>query len=196
MGRAHDARPGFTPARSVLLLLLSLLALAPGRQSLAAVLTGEFNWMHDPSRVIKCNGKYYIYCSGNNILMKYSTDFINWKSGKSVLAGVPNWARKAVPAANSNHVWAPDVIFLNNKYYLFWSFSTFGSKVSVIGLATSPTLAPESPNYKWSDQGVVLASNNGSDFNAIDPAPLLGARRSLAEPRLVEQGRHQTGETG
>jgi arabinan endo-1,5-alpha-L-arabinosidase len=145
----------------------------------ATVLTGEFNWIHDPSRIIKCNGKYYVYYSGNNILVRTSTDLINWKSEKAVLDRVPEWARKAVPAATGNHVWAPDIIFLNNKYYLYYSFSTFGSKISVTGLVTSPTLDPTSPDYKWTDQGVVLASTNASDYNAIDPAPILDTQNEL-----------------
>jgi len=160
-------------------LLCLLVTLAAGGPSAAAVLTGDYLWIHDPSRIIKCNGKYYVYYSGNDILMKYSTDLINWKTGKAVLDRVPEWARKAVPRADSNHSWAPDVIFLNNKYYLYYSFSTFGSKVSVTGLVTSPTLDTESPDYKWTDQGLVLATINASDYNAIDPAPILDTHGDL-----------------
>jgi arabinan endo-1,5-alpha-L-arabinosidase len=143
------------------------------------VLGGEFNRVHDPSRIIKCDGKYYVFHTGSNIGMRYSTDFINWKTGKSVLDKVPEWARKAVPLAKSDHTWAPDVIFLNNKYYLFYSFSTFGSKVSATGLVTSPTLDPESPDFKWMDQGVVLATTSDSDYNAIDPSPIIDAQGDL-----------------
>ncbi|HEX8236096.1 MAG TPA: family 43 glycosylhydrolase [Abditibacteriaceae bacterium] len=143
------------------------------------VLTGEFSRVHDPSRIIKCAGKYYVFHTGNNIGMRYSTDLINWTRGKSVLDKVPEWARKAVPLAKNDHTWAPDVIFLNNKYYLFYSFSTFGSKVSATGLVTSPTLDPESPDFKWMDQGVVLATTTESDYNAIDPAPILDAQGDL-----------------
>ena len=163
----------------VWLLLLWLLALAASQRCSAAVLTGEFKWIHDPSRIIKCNGKYYVYYSGINILARTSTDLVHWTTGKAVLDKVPDWVRQAVPRATNDHVWAPDVIFLNNKYYLFYSFSTFGSKVSVTGLATSPTLDPASPDYQWTDQGVVLASNEQSDFNAIDPGPILDAQGNL-----------------
>jgi arabinan endo-1,5-alpha-L-arabinosidase len=164
---------------TIVFLLFSLLALVPARTGFAAVLTGEFLWMHDPSRILKCNGKYFVYYTGENILMRTSTDLIEWKTGKAVLASVPEWARKAVPQGDGKTVWAPDVIFVNNRYYLFWSYSSFGSRTSVTGLLTSPTLDPESPDYKWTDRGVVLASTRESDFNAIDPGPILDERGEL-----------------
>ncbi len=149
------------------------------RTSPAAVLKGEFNWTHDPSRVVKSGDKYYMYYTGDKLPMRYSTDFINWKKGKPVFEKVPEWVRKAVPKADSDFVWAPDIIFTNGQYYLYYSFSTFGSIVSVTGLLTSPTLDPESPDYKWTDQGVVLATKEGSDYNAIDPAPIFDAQGNL-----------------
>ena len=164
---------------TIVFLLFALLALAPARTGFAAVLTGEFLWMHDPSRVLKCNGKYFVYYTGEHIQMRTSTDLIEWKNGKPVLASVPEWARKAVPRGDAKTVWAPDVIFVNNQYYLFWSYSSFGSRVSVTGLLTSPTLDPESPDYKWTDRGVVLASTRESDFNAIDAGPILDERGDL-----------------
>ena len=37
-------------------------------------------------------------------------------------------------------------------------------------MATSPTLDPSSPDYKWTDQGMVIRSTQGvEDYNAIDP---------------------------
>lgn len=59
---------------------------------------------------------------------------------------------------------------MNGKYYLYYSCSTFGSKVSAIGLATNVTLDPSNPNYRWVDEGEVVSSNAGSSANAIDPA--------------------------
>lgn len=162
--------------RVVLLLLLALLLLAPREGSRAAVLTGEYLWVHDPSRITKCNGKYFIYYTGDNIPMRYSTNLTDWKNGKAVLGRVPDWAHQAVPRARGQGAWAPDVLFVNGRYFLFYSYSTFGSRTSVIGLVTSPTLDPDRPDYKWTDQGLVIASTDRSRFNAIDPAPLLDAK--------------------
>ncbi len=158
---------------------LSWPALAPRHSAEAADLSGEAMWTHDPSRIIECGGKYYLYTTGDNLPMKTSTDLVNWTKGPSVLPKVPDWARKAVPAAKTDFVWAPDVILVGGKYFLYYSFSTFGSIVSVTGLLTSPTLDPANPAYKWTDEGLVVASKEGSDFNAIDPAPILNAQGDL-----------------
>ena len=140
------------------IVLLAFLALLQFK-SPGAMLTGDY-FTHDPSRLVKCNGKYFVYFTGPDCPMRYSTDIIHWQTGPGVLSDIPAWARKAVPGNSGDWIWAPDVIYLNNQYYLFYAFSTFGRKVSVIGLATSPTLDPASPDYHWTDQGVVVSSNN------------------------------------
>lgn len=165
------------PIRGILLLWCSLLALAPMKGE-AAVLTGNF-LMHDPSRILKSNGKYFIYGTGPGIIARTSIDLVHWTEAPPVLKVIPAWAHQAVPRADSEFAWAPDVVFLNNKYFLFYSFSTFGSKVSVIGLLTNSTLDPASPNYNWKDEGLVIASSNQTDFNAIDPALTLDAQGDL-----------------
>ena len=66
--------------------------------------------------------------------------------------------------------WAPDVLYFNNQYHLWYAVSTFGSQVSAIGLVTNPTLDPTDPAYKWTDQGPVIQSTNGSPYNTIDPS--------------------------
>jgi arabinan endo-1,5-alpha-L-arabinosidase len=45
----------------------------------------------------------------------------------------------------------------------------FGTNSSGIALATNETLNPKSPKYHWNDEGLVLKSEPGDDFNAIDP---------------------------
>ncbi len=155
------------------LLSATSLLLAPRRESVvAATLTGDLTRVHDPSRIMPCEGKYYLYMTGKNLPAQVSTDRIHWTKAPDVLAKVPDWARAAVPAAKNDFVWAPDVIFWNGKYQLYYSYSTFGSRVSVIGLLTNPTLNPKNPRYAWKDEGLVVASTQNSDFNAIDPAPI------------------------
>jgi arabinan endo-1,5-alpha-L-arabinosidase len=38
---------------------------------------------------------------------------------------------------------------------------------------TNITLDPDSPDYKWEDRGMVVASKEGSNNNAIDPSPII-----------------------
>ena len=155
-----------------------LLTLGPARKGPAAILTGEFQ-MHDPSRITLCGSKYYIYGTGPNIPMRVSTDLIHWTNGPPVLAHVPEWAHQAVPKAQGDLAWAPDVLFLDGKYWLFYSYSTFGSRVSAIGFVTSPTLDSDSPAYHWTDGGLAAATTSQSPFNAIDPCPILDAQGNL-----------------
>jgi len=44
-----------------------------------------------------------------------------------------------------------------------------GQRLSVIGLATNVTLDPESPQYPWIDEGLVIHSVPTDNWNAIDP---------------------------
>jgi arabinan endo-1,5-alpha-L-arabinosidase len=123
---------------------------------------------HDPSTMTQSGNRYYIFSTGQGILSKSSADQIFWSSGPAVFATPPEWTTAAVPGF-SGTFWAPDVLFFNNKYYLYYAVSTFGSQVSAIGLASNPTLDPTSPNYLWTDQGPVIQSTNGSPYNTIDP---------------------------
>jgi arabinan endo-1,5-alpha-L-arabinosidase len=66
-------------------------------------------------------------------------------------------------------LWAPDISYFNGKWHLYYAGSTFGTNGSVIGLATNATLNPESPDYAWVDEGLVIQSAPGDDWNAIDP---------------------------
>jgi arabinan endo-1,5-alpha-L-arabinosidase len=77
--------------------------------------------------------------------------------------------KQYVPKNDGTDVWAPDIIKLNGEYYLYYSVSSWGQYVSAVGLLTSPTLNPNSPDYQWTDRGMVVHSSEGEDLNAIDP---------------------------
>jgi arabinan endo-1,5-alpha-L-arabinosidase len=62
------------------------------------------------------------------------------------------------------------VHYINGRYCLYYSASSFGSQRSLIGLATNVTLDPADPNYRWTDEGKVIESREGMAFNAIDAA--------------------------
>jgi len=141
--------------------------------SLADRLTGDIAPVHDPA-IIKQGDTYYLFSTSlprdgtGQIPIRVSSDLISWRRAGSVFAQMPDWAKRAIPKANG--IWAPDISFANGEFRLYYAVSTFGSNHSAIGLATSPTLDPSAPNYKWTDKGEVLASAVADDFNAIDPA--------------------------
>jgi arabinan endo-1,5-alpha-L-arabinosidase len=81
---------------------------------------------------------------------------------------LPEWAHREIPQAQN--AWAPDISFYNGKYHLYYSVSSFGSRNSAIGLVTTRTLDPTSPDYGWVDEGLVVRSHQErDDWNAIDP---------------------------
>ncbi|HEX8426994.1 family 43 glycosylhydrolase [Hymenobacter sp.] len=142
---------------------------------------------HDPSTIIKDGNKYWVFYTGQGVRSKYSTDLINWTNSQSVFTTFtrPSWIASKVPAF-VNEYWAPECIFMNGKFYLYYSCSTFGSQRSGIGLATNVTLDPANPNYNWVDEGEVVSSMpnangtaNNSAPNAIDPALYRDANNNL-----------------
>jgi arabinan endo-1,5-alpha-L-arabinosidase len=149
----------------LLTFMLSLIALS------CLALKGNIN-SHDPSALIKDGSRYWMFTTGNGIYAAYSTDLIQWTSGPKTVFPIgtwPSWINSAVPGFGGNF-WAPDCIYMNGKYYLYYSCSTFGSSRSAIGVATSPTLDQNSSSYGWTDLGMVVSSAVSTDINAIDPA--------------------------
>ena len=137
--------------------------------------TSGANGTHDPSRMITCEGRFYVYSTGGG--SKSSADGLSWTSGPGLFpGGIPTSATSVV--SNNEGVWAPDAIYLNGQYYIYYALANSNNDCAV-GLITTPTLNPSSPNYKITDHGVVV-SNTGSDtYCAIDPAPILDASGKL-----------------
>ncbi|HUA66739.1 MAG TPA: arabinan endo-1,5-alpha-L-arabinosidase [Alphaproteobacteria bacterium] len=129
-------------------------------------------FIHDPSTVIKDGDHYYVFGTGQGIRFKSSPDLIHWKALTPIFSEPPPWTETAVPEFRG-HFWAPDIIRVDGKFLLYYAVSTWGKQVSAIGVATSPTLDPSSPNYQWTDRGMVIASTNGGDYNTIDPSVML-----------------------
>ncbi len=134
-------------------------------------------YAHDPSTMIKFGNRYYIYRTSPGIMGKYSTDLRNWAySGQVFPNGPPAWTSNAVPGFTaSSSIWAPDIVLVNDTYYLYYSVSTFGSQVSAIGLVTTTNL----DTGPWTDQGPVIQSSVGSLYNCIDPCPLLDTNGTM-----------------
>ena len=135
--------------------------------------------VHDPSTIIKCKDEFWVFYTGRGVPSFHSKDLVNWQRGPAVFTNAPSWVAGAVPANRNMGYWAPDVTYLDGRYLLYYSASSFGKCVSGIGLVTSPTLDPNDPAYGWTDQGMVFASTATDDFNAIDPAIFHDADGSL-----------------
>lgn len=124
--------------------------------------------VHDPV-MIKQKDTYYLYCTGKGISVFSSKDLKNWNPEPPIFKEKPVCADSVVPNFE-NHIWAPDISFHNNTYYLYYSVSAFAKNTSAIGVTTNTTLDPKDPAYKWIDQGIVIQSVPNRDmWNAIDP---------------------------
>ena len=124
-------------------------------------------YAHDPV-IIREKGTWYVFCTGEGIQVRTSEDGRIWTDAGWVFTGYPSWVRDYVPGGVDS-LWAPDIIKFGGWYYLYYSASSFGENTSVIGLARTKTLDPDSDDYGWEDLGPVIASSETDDYNCIDP---------------------------
>jgi arabinan endo-1,5-alpha-L-arabinosidase len=120
--------------------------------------------VHDPSMAWD-GTRYYLFATGGTLAVRSSPDILTWSNAGNVLPSIPSWVTTAL-GSNPGSLWAPDISYFNGQFHVYYAGSTFGSNVSVIGLATTASLA--SPH--WVDQGLIVQSKKSDNFNAIDPS--------------------------
>ncbi|MEO6525275.1 MAG: arabinan endo-1,5-alpha-L-arabinosidase [Gemmatimonadaceae bacterium] len=175
---------GSHTARRLALLLAALTAIGPttARAQQVLALTGDVSPVHDPA-VIREGERYYVFATGGRpgqgvLPIRTSTNLQSWTSAGFVFSALPEWATREIPQARN--AWAPDISFFNDRFHVYYSVSSFGSRNSAIGLATTRTLDPASPGYGWVDEGMVLRSRQErDDWNAIDPNLVIENERSV-----------------
>lgn len=125
--------------------------------------------VHDPV-MTKEGPTYYVFSTGPGITYYSSSDMRHWNLVGRVFKDKPSWADRVAPGFDG-HLWAPDIVQHNGKFYLYYSASAFGKNTSGIGVTVTQTLNPKSKDSLWVDQGIVLQSVPfRDDWNAIDPA--------------------------
>ena len=132
---------------------------------------------HDPTIVRGDDGLWYMFstdaAAGVDRIpvgahVRTSPDLVTWTYRGTALDGVPEAAAQWSGAAG---LWAPEVVRWPNpdaaqRWHMYYSASTFGSRTSAIGLATA-----SSPAGPWTDRGIVIATQHDHDtVNAIDAA--------------------------
>ncbi len=124
--------------------------------------------VHDPV-LIREGNTYHLFQTGNGIGHLTSTDLKVWRASKAVFARHPEWINRYLPEFRG-HMWAPDILFYQGRYHLFYSCSAFGKNTSLIGHTSTTTLDPDKPDFGWTDHGMILQSVPYRDmWNAIDP---------------------------
>ncbi|MEK7952296.1 arabinan endo-1,5-alpha-L-arabinosidase [Luteolibacter sp. Y139] len=163
----------------MLLAVVSLMGLAQAQEPIKSAPGGPLEvtasrgvTARDPSTIIHEGETFWCFYTGRGVPTLHSKDLVTWERGPRVFDKAPEWIAKEVPK-NDGVYWAPDLMKVGSQYFLYYSVSSFGAMHSAIGLATNPTLDPKNPAFKWTDQGPVVQSRDGGDFNTIDPAVFL-----------------------
>jgi arabinan endo-1,5-alpha-L-arabinosidase len=141
--------------RSLTAAILMLLFLCLSLPALAQ--TGK-PFIHDPSTITFCDGKYYTFGTGGGGLI--SEDGWVWNGG----------------AVRPGGGAAPDAMKIGDRYLIAYGATgggLGGGHNGRILTMWNKTLDPKSPDFKFSDAVVVASSDGVEDCDAIDPAFLL-----------------------
>lgn len=115
-------------------------------------------FIHDPSTIVQCDGKYYTFGTGSGGLI--SEDGWVWNGG-----GVR-------PGGGA----APDAIKIGDRYLVIYGATgggLGGGHNGKILTMWNKTLDPKSPDFKYTEAKVVASSDGIEDNDAIDPGLLL-----------------------
>ena len=115
-------------------------------------------YIHDPSTIAFCEGKYYTFGTGGGGLI--SDDGWSWHSGADRPGGGA----------------APDVMKIGDRYLCIYGATGGGLNGGHNGRILTmwnKTLDPKSPDFKWTEAVEVCSSDGMEDQDAIDPGLLL-----------------------
>ena len=115
-------------------------------------------YIHDPSTLAECEGKYYTFGTGGGGLI--SDDGWSWHSGAERPGGGA----------------APDVMKIGDRYLCIYGATgggLGGGHSGRILTMWNKTLDPKSPDFKWTTAVEVCSSDGMEDQDAIDPGLLL-----------------------
>ncbi|MFN7724091.1 MAG: arabinan endo-1,5-alpha-L-arabinosidase [Rubrivivax sp.] len=138
-----------------------------------STLTGDTG-AHDPTLWVGPSG-WHVFSTGPGLQRLHSKDGVHWVRREPIFSAAnrPAWWKQTVPAHEGVDVWAPKLFQHNGRFWVMYSISTFGKRQSAIGLASAT--APDAPGADWRDDGLVVASTEQDNFNAIDPDVLQAA---------------------
>ena len=115
-------------------------------------------FIHDPSTIQECDGKYYTFGTGGGGLI--SSDGWSWHSG----------------AVRPGGGAAPDALKIGDRYLVVYGATgggLGGGHNGRILTMWNKTLDPESPDFKYTDPIEVASTDGNEDCDAIDPGLLL-----------------------
>lgn len=116
-------------------------------------------FIHDPSTIVECEGKYYTFGTGGGGLI--SEDGWHWESGAERPGGGV----------------APDAMKIGDRYLVVYSTGAPGGNTghkSRVYMMWNKTLDPHSPDFKFTDPVDIAGSDGYEDCDGIDPGLLMG----------------------
>ena len=114
--------------RLILLSVLASLTVGLMAVSPSAALTGDIA-IHDPT-MIEADGCYYAFSTSYAISIRKTCDLTtDWTNIGNVFGLTPGWIKDVI-GHTPQDLWAPDINFFNDKYYLYYAGSSFGSNTA------------------------------------------------------------------
>lgn len=139
-------------------ILLGAAALTSLMMSVDAAAQSGQPYIHDPSTLVECDGKFYTFGTGQGGLI--TSDGWNWFSG----------------AVRPGGGAAPDALKIGDRYLVIYGATgggLGGGHNGKILTMWNKTLDPQSPDFKYTEAIEVAASDGNEDNDAIDPGLLL-----------------------
>lgn len=111
----------------------------------------------DPD-IIYYDGYYYMYTTGNGYPVFKSTNLSAWKREGTALPNV-SWD------VNKNNMWAPDVEYIDGKFYMAVSLGEAGFGIAVADKPTGPFVCQgDAPILKCTIDGHIFVDDDGKTY--------------------------------
>lgn len=126
---------------------------------------------HDPTVVAARDGRWLMFSTdtavagapGAGVQIRQSDDLVTWRWFGHAFDGVPD---EAAEWSGARGIWAPEVVARGEEYRMYYSASSFGSRTSMIALATAPDATGP-----WTHVEPIVTTGHDVDVvNAIDAA--------------------------
>lgn len=144
--------------KKIMLCLTAFMAIALYMTNEAYAQVGN-HYIHDPSTIVECDGKYYTFGTGGGGLI--SEDGWTWESG----------------AVRPGGGVAPDAIKIGDRYMVVYAATERGvgnGHKSRVYMMWNKTLDPKSPDFKYTDPVDIAGSDGYEDCDGIDPGLMMG----------------------
>jgi beta-xylosidase len=124
------------------------------------VLTIDFPDPH----VLKVGDMYYAYAtnaSGRNVQLARSKDLVKWEFLTDAMPALPTWAK-----LGGSFVWAPEVIEIGGKFFLYYTARDKASDKQCVGVAVA-----DKPEGKFRDSNPAPLVCQAEEGGTIDAHP-------------------------